>query len=193
MVSTFSTWIFISVKNFGPPFKTFCLFRTFSGRSSQNCRYNFHSDWNFRNIWLNDKQPMQPGPRAGNHTKRLITDWSKKASLLWLVICCTIFFEPITEHIVKKSDNNEVWSFLCWIPLSNSSCKVLSMNFTAESHCCFSLTDQSSSAVSWITLCEVQNRAVTYYTETDSRTVSNRDTFRCFRFLFLDWPKTKLL
>lgn len=114
----------------------------------------------------------------------------KKASLLWLVICCTISFEPITEHIVKKSDNNEVWSFLCWIPLSNSSCKVLSMNFTAESHCCFSLTDQSSSAVSWITLWEDKN--ILHITMKQTAVQFPTDTFRCFRFLFLDWPKTKL-
>ena len=42
-------------------------------------------------------------------------------------------------------------SLIFLIPLSNSSCKVFSMNLIAESHCCFSLTDQSSSAVSWIT------------------------------------------
>ena len=94
--------------------------------------------------------------------------------------------------IVKKSDKNEAWIFLCWIPLSNSSCKVLSMNFTAESHCCFSLTDQSSSAVSWMTLWEVQNRAVTYYTEIKTAAQFPTDTVRCFRFLFLEWLKTKL-
>lgn len=72
------------------------------------------------------------------------------------------------------------------IPLSDSSCKVFSMNLTAESHCCFSLTDQSSRAVSWITRWEVENRAVTNYTETDSRTVSNRHLL-VFSFP-ISWP-----
>lgn len=72
------------------------------------------------------------------------------------------------------------------IPLSDSSCKVFSMNLTAESHCCFSLTDQSSRAVSWITRWEVKNRAVTYYTETNSRTVSNRHLL-VFSFP-ISWP-----
>lgn len=62
------------------------------------------------------------------------------------------------EKVAGKM-SEEIWgwfsklniSLIFLIPLSNSSCKVFSMNLIAESHCCFSLTDQSSSAVSWIT------------------------------------------
>ena len=70
------------ILRFGLPFKRSPFISKIFWSVGPKLSHHLHSDRNFRNFWVNGKQPMQPGPRAGNHKKGSVLIGRKKQ------VCC---------------------------------------------------------------------------------------------------------